>query len=213
MLYKLSKEIIELSEANNWDSAKKEWSFIYGYQQPDSQCLCGKTPIKNVCVLRNKLNDKTAKVGNCCVTRFMDISISDKIFQSIRKLKKDINKSMNADTLEYLHGKKIINDWEYEFYKDTRLKRKPTNKQLTIRVRINETFLAYINDVNEDDNKIEEQIESILKWANDKDYFDTTYITRLKIEYHSNGALSPRKKQSIANIIEKWGVNNMDNRN
>ncbi len=205
MFEKLSKQIIKRSLHNEWETAKNEWEFVTGYQQPNSQCLCGKTPIKNVCVLNNKLNGNTAKVGNCCVTKFLDISISDKIFQSIRKLKKDINKSMNADTLEYLKDRDIINEWEYEFYKDTRLKRKPTTKQLTIRIRINETFLAFINDVNEDDN-IEEQIEIILQWANDKSYFDTSYINTLKRDYHNNGVLSPRKKQSITNIIEKWGI-------
>jgi hypothetical protein len=66
--YKLTEEILARSVAKTWDAAKLEWHLedMYESDEPDT-CLCGHTPIIELCFLRNRFNDKDALVGNCCV--------------------------------------------------------------------------------------------------------------------------------------------------
>ena len=55
--YKLTEEIIKLSQSKLWDVAKSEWTLyeIYEADKPE-RCLCGHFPIIEICNLKNKLN-------------------------------------------------------------------------------------------------------------------------------------------------------------
>ena len=57
--YKLTNEIIGLSQSKVWDTAKLEWSLsqIYEADEPE-RCLCGHFPIIEICILQNKFNSK-----------------------------------------------------------------------------------------------------------------------------------------------------------
>lgn len=142
--YQLTAAIIALSRAKNWDQAKLEWLLaeIYFEETPQT-CLCGHFPIIEICVLNNKLNGNTAEVGNCCVKKFVGLP-SDKIFQAVKRVKKDIAKSLNAETIEHAYNKGWIDDWERKFYFDIMRKRVLSKKQDTIKERINRTVLARI---------------------------------------------------------------------
>lgn len=139
--YKLSSEIINLSESANWDIAKLEWNLqeIYESEEPET-CLCGHYPIIETCVLKNKINQNTAIVGNCCVKKFIGLP-SDKIFQSVKRVRKDIQKSLNAEAIQHASNKGWINEWEYNFSIDLMRKRKLSVKQLQTRKNINEKML------------------------------------------------------------------------
>ena len=114
MYYKLTEEIIDLSESDQWDFAKLEWSFEFAYYSDESQsCLCGHYPIRNICVIKNKKNHKITEVGNCCINKFLGIEDGNKIFTSIKKLKDDNSKSMSAEVLDYIYHKNGISDFEY----------------------------------------------------------------------------------------------------
>lgn len=55
MHYKLTEEIINLSESDQWDFAKLEWNFEFAYYAGEPQsCLCGHYPIRNICVIKNR---------------------------------------------------------------------------------------------------------------------------------------------------------------
>ena len=74
--WKLITEIIKRSEAATWDKAKKEWHFIGATFAPLGDmrtCLCGHTPIVELCHLNNMYNHQAVIVGNVCVNKFMDI--------------------------------------------------------------------------------------------------------------------------------------------
>lgn len=103
---KLVDEIINLSDSPLWEKAKHEWLLdqVYIAKEPDT-CLCGKYPIKEVCILRNVNNANTATVSNCCVKRFIGLS-SDKIFQAIRRVMENESKSLNRETLVYAKEKR-----------------------------------------------------------------------------------------------------------
>lgn len=142
--YRLTEEIIKLSNASVWDLAKLEWVLdrVYWEDTPDT-CLCGHFPIKEICIIRNNGNQNTATVGNCCVKKFIGLP-SDKIFQAIKRVQKDIEKSLNVEAVEHAHSKGWINTWERDFYVDIMRKRKLSEKQLAKKVQVNRKAISNI---------------------------------------------------------------------
>jgi hypothetical protein len=139
--YKLTSEIIALSVANNWDEAKIEWSLheVYEAEEPET-CLCGHFPIIELCILNNKRNGKFATVGNCCVKKFIGLP-SDKIFQAVKRVRKDPSKSLNAEAVNHAFNRGWLTAWEKKFCFDTMRKRNLTTKQAEKRQQINELVL------------------------------------------------------------------------
>jgi hypothetical protein len=140
--YKLTEEILNRSQSKIWDIARMEWglSQIYEAEAPET-CLCGHFPIIEICILRNKLNTQFATVGNCCVKKFIGLP-SDLIFQAVKRVRKDNQKSLNAEAIQHAYENGWINEWEYNFSIDTVRKRKLSGKQLQTRIRVNEKMLA-----------------------------------------------------------------------
>jgi len=140
--YRLTQGIIELSDAKIWDVAKLEWRLaeVYEAEEPDT-CLCGHFPIIEICVLHNAINGNTTIVGNCCVRKFIGLP-SDKIFQAIKRLRKNNEKSLNAEAIQYAREKKWIDEWEKSFYLDIMRKRKLSPKQLNKKIQINEKIVS-----------------------------------------------------------------------
>lgn len=139
--YKLTEGIIQLSASNIWDVAKLEWNLSEVYEAEEQEtCLCGHYPIIEICVLQNKITKKSTIVGNCCVKKFIGLP-SDKIFQAVKRVRKDDTKSLNIEAIRHAFEKRWINEWEYNFSLDTMRKRKLTVKQLQTRQKINEKML------------------------------------------------------------------------
>ena len=142
--YKLTKEIVDRSESDRWDEAKLEWSLreVYEAEEPET-CLCGHFPIIELCILGNKRNGNSATVGNCCVKKFMGLP-SDKIFKAVKRVRKDEEKSLNAEAIGHAYERGWINDWEKDFYFDIMRKRNLTPRQLEKKIQINEKMLHNI---------------------------------------------------------------------
>jgi hypothetical protein len=125
--YKLFDEVLKKSDNKEWDKAKKEWEIItittiddiYNY----GACTCGKTNIKNIIQLLNKINNNELIVGNCCINRFFEIKTANKVFNAIKKNR--INNFMIEDS----YKKNVLNNWEYNFIKDIYKKKKLSDKQ------------------------------------------------------------------------------------
>lgn len=143
--FKQLKEAILLkSQATDWEVAKKEWKLVHIYEADEpSTCLCGHTPIVEICVLANTITGKRAEVGNSCVKRFLGLR-SDLIFTGIKRIKADISKSLNVDSTVFFFEQGIINDWEYKFQNNTLSKRNLTGKQMEARLKINWKVLGYM---------------------------------------------------------------------
>ena len=141
---KLKEAILSRSVAKDWDQAKSEWelSQIYIADQPES-CLCGHTPIIEICVLINRLNGNHATVGNRCVNRFLGLR-SDLIFSGIKLITTDINKSLNTESTAFFYDKGVITKWEYDFQANTHAKRNLSIRQMETRRKINIKVLNYI---------------------------------------------------------------------
>jgi hypothetical protein len=145
--FKLTEEIVSLSVADKWEMAKTEWDLSsISFAEEFENCLCGH-PIIELCEIINKKNQNVAIVGNCCVNKFMGLP-SDLIFQAVKRIKKDIEKSLNGEAIELAYSKNWINSWEYEFYCDTSRKRNLSEKQMTTRIKINEKILSKIKKDN-----------------------------------------------------------------
>lgn len=204
MEYKLIEEIIQLSNSDNWESAKEEWLFHHAYYHDSGlTCLCGHKPIKNICVLKNKLNKTETEVGNCCVTKFLGIEDGTIVFSAISRLKKDLSKSIGKEAFEFIKSKGILNDFECTFYLDTISKRVLSDRQLAIRQRINTKFL---NFTSSEGNIDQIKIESVLSWANTKPDFKTDFIISVKNSFERNGKLTDKQTQAIDNIITRFGI-------
>lgn len=140
--YNLTREILALSNSQVWDEAKIEWGLFNIYESDEFEtCLCGHYPIKEVCVLQNKFNRNSATVGNCCVKKFIGLP-SDLIFQAVKRVRKDVEKSLNAEAIVHAYERGWINDWEFKFSLDTMKKRKLSPSQMVKRQQVNAKMLA-----------------------------------------------------------------------
>jgi len=204
MHYKLTEEIIDLSESDQWDFAKLEWSFEFAYYSDESQsCLCGHYPIRNICVIKNKKNHKITEVGNCCINKFLSIDDGNKIFTSIKKVRDDVKGSMSAEVLDYLYRKKGISDFEYQFYRSIYRKRILSAKQWEIKERINRKFLNFTSyETNSHFNKI----NKVLKWAQNNSFFNTDFVLSLKKSCQQKGRLTENQLSALNNIIQKFNI-------
>lgn len=143
-VYQLTTELLKLSSASNWDEAKLEWEVIDIERVEEAEtCLCGHFPIIEVCTISNIKTGNTERVGNCCVKKFNDKS--DKIFRAIAKIKKDSEKSVNAETLKMASDKGIINGTEYKFYMDIMRRRILSEKQKNWKQVINKKIISLVN--------------------------------------------------------------------
>ena len=146
--HKLITALLALSQSDVWREAQLEWEFATIYQgQGDDSCLCGHTPIIELCKLRNKLNANTAIVGNCCVKRFFNIQ-TDLIFDAVKRIERDPTRSVNLRTLNQAVSEAWITRWEYDFYKQIHKKqyRKLSPKRAAIKIEVNHKILRRIRN-------------------------------------------------------------------
>ena len=89
----LQERILALSDAADWDVARKEWSLVDVSEADEPEtCLCGHFPIVEICQISNRVTGHKTEVGNRCVRRFLGFR-SDLIFTAIKRIRKDISKS------------------------------------------------------------------------------------------------------------------------
>jgi hypothetical protein len=146
--HKLITVLLALSQSEVWRQAQREWEFVTIYKgKGDDSCLCGHTPIIELCEIRNKLNDNTAIVGNCCVKRFLKMQI-DLIFDAVKRIERDPTRSVNLRTLNQAISEAWITEWEYDFYKKIYKKRfrKLSPKRAAKKIEVNHKILRRIRN-------------------------------------------------------------------
>ena len=204
MEYKLIDEILKLSNSLEWVIARKEWNFELVYQSENYEtCLCGHHPIINICVIKNKLNGITTEVGNCCINKFLGIDEGNRIFDSVNKLKKDKTKSLNIDALLYINKLGQLTDYEYKFYSDIMRKRKLSEKQLNLKIKINEKFLDFTSFEH---NLTSSKLDKVIKWAEENQQ-NATYVLSLKSYFEKNNKLSEKQTNALNKIVEEIEAN------
>lgn len=185
----LMQRITGMSTAKDWDNARAEWSLQHVFRaQIADQCLCGHQPIIKICVIKNKTNNKTARVGNCCVNKFMSLG-SDSIFNAIDRISKDGTKAASRKLLEMALSQSVITPWEFEFYLSNIDKRKLTQKQRQTREAINaklaemgEENRALVYGANHIQTAFEQNV--INQW--EKDFALRTFpMKKLSVKQHA----------------------------
>lgn len=143
----LKIEILALSQATDWDTARKEWALvdIVEAEEPEA-CLCGHYPIIEKCEIHNRITGSTTEVGNVCVKRFLGIR-SDLIFAALKRIRSDNlkKKSLNEDAIVFFSEKGLLTTWEYAFLQNTKSKKSLSAKQLDHRLKINRKVLAAVS--------------------------------------------------------------------
>ncbi|MDD3878151.1 MAG: hypothetical protein PHT69_16145 [Bacteroidales bacterium] len=205
MHFKLTEEIIKLSNSQFWDKAKLEWCFEYAYYSEENEtCLCGHSPIRNICVIKNTENENITEVGNCCINKFLGIKDANKIFTSIKKLKENISNSMSKEALVYLKSNNQLNSFEYSFYHSIIRKKILSDKQQDIKLKINRKFIDF---TSYESNSIFRKINIVLKWAENNPWFNTDFVISLKTSCERTGKLTEKQKTALENIMSKMKIN------
>ena len=139
----LIKAVIDASRSDDWASAKEEWDLadiqLNGDGDGVEYCLCGHE-IVELCFIKNRLTGNELMVGNVCVKKFLGIR-SDKIFNAVKKIKKDNIASVNSETLDYALQHKWISNTDHNFYKNIIRKRNLTPKQQKWKSDINKRVI------------------------------------------------------------------------
>lgn len=158
--WKLREEIIAMSQANNFDEAKKEWILERVYKGL-GVCLCGHSPIRKLCVLRNTKNNEKTIVGSSCVQKFIGIK-TEHLFKSYELIVKNPEAYLDLLFIEYLFKHDVINEWEYEFLKSTFRKKFEwlSEKQKDKRLQINRKIIAYMELKEEKEDNYLAQLTS-----------------------------------------------------
>jgi hypothetical protein len=140
----LKAHILPLSSAVTWEVAVREWSLTGIHETDEAEtCPCGHFPIMEICSIHNRVTGHSTEVGNICVKRFLGLR-SDLIFAAIKRIRKDPDKSLNADAITFFHERRVLNEWEYNFYQNTMRLRGLTPAQLGKRQDINQKVLVAI---------------------------------------------------------------------
>lgn len=129
------------SHAKTWDDAKPEWELVEVYRSKTPRtCLCGHSPIIEVCNLQNKVTGVIAPVGNHCVRVVLGLP-SGRIFQAYRRVRADPSKSLNKEALTHAYKMGWITILECDFYCGVMRKRKLTPERLELKANINKRFV------------------------------------------------------------------------
>ena len=205
---KLTTEILKLSNSTGFSDAKQEWAFHYIFEKRNGKCLCGRNPIANVCVIKNRVNGFTTEIGNCCMKKVFGFEGGDKLFSAKRRLEQDVTKTLGYDVLDFIKERGVISDFEYKFYDDTMTKRILSEKQSDMRVRINNKYLDYVS--GEEGTLF--KIDSIINWnRNNKKLGANDFIRSLRTQYMRKGILSKDQMSALNKIHYKIFVEDDEN--
>lgn len=150
-VWDLPTRIIELSRADSWSVAVKEWelSGIEILEPGESdECLCGHTPIRELCHITNRINGNTAIVGNHCIIKFQKENPDLEIFKSAllihnaaKKILDDPTASANEHLIDFARQKGALSSADATYYRNIWRKRKLTDAQKGCKNKLNQRII------------------------------------------------------------------------
>lgn len=167
--FQLMERIVEMSAADNFQEAKKEWILERVYKGV-GVCLCGHSPILKLCVLRNTKNNEKTIVGSSCVQKFIGIK-TEHLFKSYELIVKNPEAYLDLLFIEYLFKHDVINEWEYEFLKSTFRKKFEwlSEKQQAKRIQLNNKVVDYMENTISRKETEAEELASLTSCCGDLD--------------------------------------------
>jgi hypothetical protein len=150
-VWRLPERIVELSKADMWRTAVKEWEpdGVDVLEAEDMEtCLCGHFPIKELCYIRNKENGNTAIVGNHCIKKFSAHDPAHavfgdvpKIIASAKRILQNPSGSASPEMVAFARKKGLFSARDALFYNDIWRKRNLSFAQLKYKQRLNRALL------------------------------------------------------------------------
>jgi hypothetical protein len=142
----LKREITKLSHSDDWKAVTQEWYFSYSWHEYEGKCLCTHTPIYEHCLIKNKVTNNEAVVGNYCVENFMEMDIVPIVF-GMDKIIDDPTKGISSKALiGWLSDQGWLTPSEVAFCNETGRKRNNlTSTQWRKRLEINERITSAYN--------------------------------------------------------------------
>ena len=149
----LRDSITALSRATTWRAAIKEWELMHIELLDNGEyqsCLCGKTPIVELCHIRNVKNGNEATVGNICIKKFTSdretenaslASVPTIIDACKRILKNPKTASANEALIQYAYDQGLFSENDTEFYMDIKRKRDLSTAQANYKKSLNQKLL------------------------------------------------------------------------
>lgn len=152
--WRLPERITELS-TTPWPQAKREWKLNCITMLSDDEiaksCLCGHTPIHELCHIENKVNHNRTIVGNHCIKQFSKETADDDVFTAIprifdasKRILSDPSKSANEDLINHAYDRGVFNKWEKDFYLNVWRKRSLSSAQEKIKDRLNTRLIHLV---------------------------------------------------------------------
>jgi len=137
---RLKEHILPLSNARNFDTARREWDLIdIELSEEFDNCPCGQD-IKELCHITNRISSNTTYVGNVCINRFIGIDTGN-TFAGLKRIAQDPSANPNEDLIEHAYRLGYIFEKEYGFLMGTRRKRNLSEKQLAWKQKINRRII------------------------------------------------------------------------
>lgn len=138
---KLKAHILTRSIAQDFNAARTEWDllFVEISDEPD-HCPCGQQILEH-CYIRNRLTRQETYVGNVCINRFLNIDTGN-LFDGLKRIRDDQSANANEAVIEYAQKNGFLFENEYRFLHSTKLKRKPTGRQLAWKIKINQRIIS-----------------------------------------------------------------------
>lgn len=156
--------VINKSQSKDWDIAVKEWYCKSNFKN-NGVCECGHSIIENY-IIKNKVNDNELIVGSTCVKKFNNLEM-DQYVDEVERKYKDVLKLQRLKAKEELKYNKlkqdqidskipmsvrkqylqkrydigIINKFEFDFYNSIYWKINLTDKQQSLKLKINNKIL------------------------------------------------------------------------
>ena len=151
-LWRLPAEIIALSRAKIWEEAVREWELDFIEKldpgEGSESCLCGHSPITELCHIINTKTDSSAIVGSHCIQKFEKddpahavFGNGPKIFRSVNKLLKDNEATASKALLKYASQKGVLTKTQIRSYKKDKGKRKLSVASVKNRIKCNNILI------------------------------------------------------------------------
>ena len=184
--------VIEKSSTDTWVTAKREWKHIHTYEDPGSECICGKEDITDVCVIENYKTGEVLHVGNQCVKK-VGVHADDE-FRWIKGKRKSIPQSI----LRRACDDGIIEKSDYTFYTDVSLKRKISTKQTKWKTDIEYKIKEYMKKKITD----EQVFEALETFQDEHRKILMTHLRNLLLKLHGNDILISEAVKELAGITK-----------
>ena len=146
--WRLPEFLVALSDGDTFPAVLREWELAYVEHlekgEESETCLCTHQPIREVCHIQNLQNGNVAIVGNCCVKKFEGDTAfkgTHKIFDSLKRLRKDRNKNANEELIQYAYDRRILTKNEYDEYLGIWRNRTFTDRELKLIPRLNQRII------------------------------------------------------------------------